>query len=105
MMYAWMLLFAFASLAMPALTAIMSKEVGPGEQGELQGAIASVGSLTSVAAPLLMSYLFAFSTSSKAPLYFPGAAFLAASLCLAAAAVAFACVKPEPAAKSSHDAE
>jgi DHA1 family tetracycline resistance protein-like MFS transporter len=90
---------------MPALTAIMSREVGPSEQGELQGAIASFGSLTSVGAPLLMSYLFAFFTGSKAPFYFPGAAFLAASLCLIAAAVAFARVKPQPAATSSHAAE
>jgi hypothetical protein len=52
-----------------------------------------------------MSYLFAFSTGSGAPFYFPGAAFLAASLCLIAAAVAFACVKPQPAATSSHAAE
>jgi DHA1 family tetracycline resistance protein-like MFS transporter len=105
MMYGWMLLFALASLAMPALNAIMSKEVGPSEQGELQGAIASVGSLTSVGAPLAMSYLFAYFTGDGAPLYFPGAAFLAASLCLVAAAIAFACVKPKPAAKSSHTAE
>ena len=120
MMYAWMLLFALASLAMPALTAIMSKEVGPSEQGELQGAIASVGSLTAVGAPLLMSYLFAFSTSSGPPLfhfpvngtmfvfnrpYFPGAAFAAASLCLVAAAAAFACVKPEPAAVAANSSQ
>jgi DHA1 family tetracycline resistance protein-like MFS transporter len=105
MMYGWMLLFALASLAMPALTAIMSKEVGPSEQGELQGAIAGVGSLTSVGAPLAMSYLFAFFTGGGAPFHFPGAAFLAASLCLVAAAVAFACVKPESVVKSSRAAE
>ena len=93
-MYAWMPLFALMALAMPALNAIMSKEVGPTEQGELQGAIASIGSLTSIVAPLAMSYLFAFFTSAKAPVYFPGASFLAAGLCLVLGALAFALIKP-----------
>ena len=94
-LYAWMLPFAVMCLAMPALNAIMSKEVGPTEQGELQGAIASVGSLTSVGAPLAMSYLFAYFTGSVAPVYFPGAAFLAAGVCLVMAAFVFAIVKPK----------
>ena len=96
MLYAWMCVGSLAGLAMPALSAIMSKGVGPTEQGELQGAIASVGSLTSVGAPLAMSYLFAYFTGPAAPIYFPGAAFLTASLCVVLAAFAFARVKPEP---------
>ena len=96
MMYGWMLLFALVSLAMPAMSAIMSKGVGPTEQGELQGAIASVGSLTSIGAPVVMSQLFAYFTGPQAPVYFPGAAFLAASLCLVLAALVFARVKPQP---------
>ena len=94
MLYAWMLLGSLMGLAMPALNAIMSKGVAPSEQGELQGAIASIGSLTSIFAPLAMSYLFAYFTSGKAPIYFPGASFFAASLCIALAAGAFALVKP-----------
>ncbi|MDE2500330.1 MAG: TCR/Tet family MFS transporter [Alphaproteobacteria bacterium] len=95
-MYAWMPMFALIGLIMPAMNAIMSKSVGASEQGELQGAITSVGSLTSIVAPLAMSYLFAYFTSVRAPAYFPGAAFLAASICLVLAGVAFAFVKPEP---------
>ncbi|MBU6298732.1 MAG: TCR/Tet family MFS transporter [Alphaproteobacteria bacterium] len=95
-MYAWMLVGSLVGLSMPALNAIMSKEVGPAEQGELQGAVTSVGSLTSIMAPVAMSYLFAYFTSGKAPVYFPGAAFLAASVCLALAAAVFALVKPSP---------
>ncbi len=94
MLYAWMIPGALVGLATPALSAIMSKEVGPSEQGELQGAIASIGSLTSIGAPLGMSYLFAYFTSGKAPVYFPGASFLAAAMCIALAAVAFSIVKP-----------
>lgn len=102
MMFAFMVPFAMMGLTQPALTAIMSKIVGPSEQGELQGALASVGSLTSIIAPPALTNLFAYFTSPAAPVYFPGAAFLAASLCLVAAAFAFARVyrlaglSPEP---------
>jgi len=59
------------------------------EQGELQGALACIGSLTSIVAPPLLTNLFAYFSSGRAPVYFPGAAFLAASLCLVAAAAVF----------------
>jgi DHA1 family tetracycline resistance protein-like MFS transporter len=96
MLYVWIAVFSLFGLVMPALNAIMSKEVGPSEQGELQGAITSVGSLTSIVAPVAMSYLFAAFTGPSAPVYFPGAAFVAASLCLVLAAGVFALVKPKP---------
>jgi MFS family permease len=84
-LYAWMAVWVLMGLSGPSLNAIMSKQVGPSEQGELQGALASLGSLTSVAAPPLLSNLFGYFTSAEAPIYFPGSAFFAASLCLALA--------------------
>jgi DHA1 family tetracycline resistance protein-like MFS transporter len=89
MMFAIMPVWALGGLATPALNAIMSRGVGDTEQGALQGAIASVGSLTSILAPVLMTSLFAFFTSSTAPIYFAGAAFLAAALFELAAAGIF----------------
>jgi DHA1 family tetracycline resistance protein-like MFS transporter len=80
MLYGWMAVWVFMGLVMPSLNAIMSKEVGPSEQGELQGALASLGGLTSVAAPPLLSILFGYFTSDAAPVYFPGAAFFAAAI-------------------------
>jgi DHA1 family tetracycline resistance protein-like MFS transporter len=97
MLYGWIALWSFMGLAMPALNAVMSRQVGANEQGELQGALASLGSLTSIAAVPTMSYLLAWFTGPAAPVYFPGAAFLAASSCLAAAALAFARVRDVPA--------
>ena len=94
MLYGWIAVFALLGLVMPAMNAIMSKEVGPTEQGELQGAVTSVAGLTSIVAPVAMSYLFAYFTGSSAPIYFPGASFVAASLCLVLAAIVFAWVKP-----------
>ena len=88
-LYAWMAVWVLMGLAGPSLNAIMSKQVGPAEQGELQGALASLGSLTSVAAPPILSNLFGYFTSDAAPIYFPGAAFFAASLCMGLAALVF----------------
>ncbi|MEZ5500060.1 MAG: TCR/Tet family MFS transporter [Steroidobacteraceae bacterium] len=88
-LYAFMLPFAMMGLVGPSLNAIMSKNVPANEQGELQGTLASVGSLTSVVAPLIMANLFAYFTAPGAPVHFPGAAFLAASLCMLLAAFLF----------------
>jgi DHA1 family tetracycline resistance protein-like MFS transporter len=96
MLFGWMALWSFMGLAMPALNAIMSRQVSPDEQGELQGALASLGSLTSIAAMPSMSYLFAWFTGASAPVYFPGSAFLAASLCLVSAALVFARARTTP---------
>jgi DHA1 family tetracycline resistance protein-like MFS transporter len=80
MLYGWMAVWVLMGLVGPSLNAIMSKEVGPSEQGELQGALASLGGLTSVAAPPILSNLFGYFTSNAAPVYFPGAAFFAAAV-------------------------
>ncbi len=84
-MYAFMIPWALMGITMPALTAIMSREVGADQQGELQGALASLGGITSAIAPVLLAHLFGYFTSESAPVYFPGAAFFAAGLCLIAA--------------------
>jgi DHA1 family tetracycline resistance protein-like MFS transporter len=96
MMYAWMAVFVFMGLSGPSINAIMSRQVGPTEQGELQGALASLGSLTSVAAPPLLSNLFGYFTSREALIYFPGAGFFVASLFLAAAAMLLASMHRAP---------
>ncbi|MBI1328515.1 MAG: MFS transporter [Alphaproteobacteria bacterium] len=93
MIFASMVPFALMAFAMPALNSIMSKMVGPTEQGELQGALACVGSLTSIAAPPLLTNLFSYFTSAAAPVYFPGAAFFAGSLFLISAALLFAGIR------------
>ena len=80
MIYAWMSVWALSGIGGPALNAIMSKGVPANEQGELMGALASASSITSVVAPLLLTNLFAYFTSGRAPFYFPGASFAAAAL-------------------------
>ncbi len=88
-LYGWMIVFAFGGIAMPTINAILSHLVPPDEQGEMQGAIASIGGLTSIVSPLMMTGLFAWFTSGHAPVYFPGASFFTASLAELAALLLF----------------
>lgn len=76
MMFAFMIPYAFGGIAGPSMQSIATGQVPPNEQGELQGAITSLMSLTSIIGPLLMTELFSYFTDEKAPVYFPGAPFL-----------------------------
>jgi DHA1 family tetracycline resistance protein-like MFS transporter len=76
MMFAFLVPYCLGGIAGPSLQAVMSSHVPPNEQGELQGALTSLMSATSIIGPPLMTNLFAYFTSPKAPFIFPGAAFL-----------------------------
>ena len=80
MIYAWIIPFAFMGIAMPALRGIMSRQVGPESQGELQGSISSLMAAVWIFSPVLMTQMFAFFSGPSAPFYFPGAPFLAAGV-------------------------
>ena len=58
----------------------MSTSVGANEQGELQGGLASMASLTAILSPPFMTQIFEFFTRTGAPVYFPGAPYVAAAL-------------------------
>jgi MFS transporter, DHA1 family, tetracycline resistance protein len=91
-MEGWMVYVAIAvgslgSIANPSVQSVMSRQVGPSQQGELQGAIASLHSIAAIVSPLVMTQLFSYySHTESAPVYFPGAAFLLAG------ALVFCCV-------------
>ncbi|HSC16528.1 MAG TPA: TCR/Tet family MFS transporter [Gammaproteobacteria bacterium] len=76
MMYAVTVVYCMGGIAGPALQGIMSSAVPPNAQGELQGAFASLMSMTAVVGPPLMNGIFAWFSSSAAPFYFPGAAMV-----------------------------
>ncbi len=76
MMFAFMVPYALGGLAGPSLQGIISNQVPANEQGELQGGLNSLISVTSIIGPLLMTNLFGYFTSAKAPVYFPGAPFV-----------------------------
>ena len=80
LMYACLSFASFTGLAYPSMNAIMSRQIPASAQGELQGGVASLYSLTAIIGPLLMTQLFGYFTTARAPVYFPGAAFVFASL-------------------------
>lgn len=84
MMFAFLVPYALGGVAGPALQGIMSGQVPANAQGELQGGLTGLVSVTSIFGPLLMTWLFHYFTGPAAPVYFPGAPFLmGALLCLA----------------------
>jgi MFS transporter, DHA1 family, tetracycline resistance protein len=74
--------YAFAGITGPAIQGIISTQVPPNEQGELQGGLTSLMSLTGIVGPLLMTHLFAAFTKPDAPIHFPGAPYLAGAVCI-----------------------
>ena len=81
MMFVFLLPYCLGGIAGPALQGLISNQVPDTEQGELQGALTSLISLTSIIGPLIMTNLFAYSTAKNSMYYLPGAPFyLAAAL-------------------------
>lgn len=81
MLYPVLALGGMQGIAMPSLNSLMSKELGPERQGELQGGMASVMGLSSVLGPLVLTQVLATFSAPTAPVYFPGAAFVVAAAC------------------------
>lgn len=71
--------FSLGAVAAPALQGIMSRNVPDNAQGELQGVMGSLSSLSMIISPLLMTQTFYLFTAEDAPVYLPGAPFLLAA--------------------------
>lgn len=80
MMFVFMIPYALGGIAGPSIQSIMTSRVPSNEQGELQGALTSLVSLTSIIGPLVMTGLFSYFTAVNAPIYFPGAPFMMAAV-------------------------
>ncbi|MFI5172304.1 MAG: TCR/Tet family MFS transporter [Chitinophagales bacterium] len=76
MMYVFLIPYCLGGIGMPALMGIISAHVPSNEQGELQGALTSLMSLTSIIGPPLMTNTYAIFTGDNAPFHFSGAAFI-----------------------------
>lgn len=66
------LLPIIAFLTRPALQSIVSKQVGPNEQGIAQGCIAGISSLGNILSPLIYTPLTDLFLSERAPFNYPG---------------------------------
>lgn len=76
MMFAFLVPYCLGGITMPAMQSIISSRVPANEQGNLQGSLNSLMSLTSIIGPLLMTNTYATFTGEHAPVHFAGAAFL-----------------------------
>jgi DHA1 family tetracycline resistance protein-like MFS transporter len=94
MMFVFLIPYCMGGICGPALQSIISGEVPKNEQGELQGALTSLISATSIAGPLVMTFLFSYFTKTNAPVHFAGAPFLlGAVLMLGSALIAYYTLK------------
>lgn len=108
MMFVFLIPYCLGGIAGPALQSIISGNVPRNEQGELQGALTSLMSATSIVGPLLMTNLFAWFTRPEGDVKFAGAPFFAgAILMLISAVVAARSMKKESFLnrKTNHDEE
>jgi len=80
MIYPFLVVGALQGFISPAMQGIMSTQVPDSQQGELQGGLGSMASLTAIISPPFMTTLFAAFTGATAPIYFPGAPWLAAAI-------------------------
>jgi len=69
----------------PAAQGLMTRRVEPSEQGQLQGALTSVQSLTGIVGPMMFAPVFASFITTLSAWQLPGAPFLLASALLVAA--------------------
>lgn len=73
--YAVMLLAALQGFVIPAIKGLLSRRVGPSQQGALQGGVSSMNSIAAILSPLMMTQALAAGVERG----FPGAAFLLAA--------------------------
>jgi DHA1 family tetracycline resistance protein-like MFS transporter len=106
MMLVFLVPYCLGGIAGPALQATITSQVDVREQGELQGALTSLMSATSIVGPPMMTNLFAWAIMPGNPIYLPGAPFFLGSLLmLASAIIAYMSFRKhhKPLAKASAD--
>jgi DHA1 family tetracycline resistance protein-like MFS transporter len=80
MMFAFLVPYCLGGIAGPALQGYMSNSVPANEQGELQGSLTSLVSLSTIFGPLVMTWAFHYFTKPDAPFQFAGAPFVIGSI-------------------------
>ncbi len=77
---------ALWGLAMPTIQSLMTQRVSESEQGQLQGANNSVGSIAGIVSPLFFGWIYSISAGPAPALPFIGSAFVIAAMVLGGAA-------------------
>ncbi len=83
-------LLSLWGLTSPPMQSLMSRRVGPSEQGQLQGALMSLFGVAGMIAPLVFTQVFAVAISPRWSFHLPGAPYwLAAVLMLGSLTIAW----------------
>jgi MFS transporter, DHA1 family, tetracycline resistance protein len=82
MMFAFLVPYCLGGICGPSLQSVIAAHVPSNQQGELQGALTSLMSVTTIIGPLIMNSTFSYFTSNKAPFHLPGVHFLIGALCM-----------------------
>lgn len=82
------------SVAWPSAQSVMSREVKPSEQGQMQGAVQSLRGLAGIFGPVMFTYVFSKTFGPTAPWRAPGAAFYLAGALLVASLLVAQWVRP-----------
>lgn len=80
MMFVFIVPYCLGGVAGPTLQGIISNFVPDTMQGQLQGILTSVMSLTAIVGPPIMTYIFYIFTGDNAVIHFPGAPFAAGAV-------------------------
>jgi DHA1 family tetracycline resistance protein-like MFS transporter len=75
MMFAFLLPYCLGGIASPTIQSMISNQVPANEQGELQGALTSLISISSIIGPVMMTNTFYFFSREDAAFFLPGAPF------------------------------
>ncbi len=78
-------IWALSGLVMPGLQGLMTRRVGPSEQGQLQGANSMINGVAAMIGPALFGLTFAWSLRNGSGLHMPGLAIYVAGALIAAA--------------------
>ena len=81
-------IWALFGLVNPSLQGLMTRLVAASEQGQLQGALASLRAVASVTAPLLFTQIFALAVGDLRGVLIPGSSFVVAAFLLVASLAA-----------------
>ncbi|KDO68185.1 hypothetical protein CISIN_1g011514mg [Citrus sinensis] len=89
--------------ATPSFRSIVSKQVGPNEQGKAQGCISGISSFANIVSPLIFSPLTALFLSKGAPFNFPGFSIMCIGLASMVAFIQSLMMSHTPASSKSQN--
>ncbi|XP_072084442.1 uncharacterized protein [Arachis hypogaea] len=86
----------FGVFVRPSICSIASKQVGPNEQGMVEGCLSGVSSMAQIVSPLIFSPLTALFLSEEAPFYFPGFSIMFLGLAMVVAFIQSLMIRAAP---------